>query len=866
MELSAGTRLGPYEIVRAIGAGGMGVVYRAKDTRLDRQVAIKVLTEELRADADRLRRFEQEARTIGALNHPNLVTLHDVGRASDLPYLVTELLDGKPLRGKLADGKLAPRDAIRIASEIARGLAAAHGAGIVHRDIKPENIFVTADDRVKILDFGIAKLRKDDGTDLGSAATLGPTSATGTGVVIGTPGYMAPEQLAGGEVDARTDVFALGVVLYEMLAGKRPFAADTGIEESYAVVKHAPPELPETVPPALARIVMRCLDKKRELRFQSAADLAFALDALDGTVTAKTVPAIAALPPRRLPIVPIAALAVAGVLGAAWLLRGKSAPAAAPAAAPAPAEPWPAAGPVYHRVTFHSEQKWFARFAPDGKSVLYSKRSGAEYQVERASLARPAVAPIAGAIGRLLDVSPSGTLALRERAPDTPGGVLVTFVEGTGAPRELADNVHDATFVGEQLAIIRDGGAGMALEFPIGHPLVTLDRTEIDLLRASRDGSMFAFAVHPITSDSAGSLVVFDRGGHEIARGKPHTNIDGIAWAPKDREVWMSTEGGLVAMDLQGRERVLLRSSHDLFLRDVLPDGRVLVAPRDGRVRAYVQSGDKPDDDIAWRDTSFVIAVSRDGSTIGMLDGEGVDQTSEGYQLFFRRGTETPVAIEHGYEIALTPDGSRAVILCTCDRDPLRVVPTNAKGGAAKTIATAPVEHFDLSTRLEITADGKRVIAVGATHGKPPRLWSFPLDGGDATAIGPDQLDLSPDVIEAHLRFAASPDGKWIALPAQKGVRLVATTGGGTRDLTAPHGETPLEFSTDGKSLFVIRTKGWPRAVERVDLATGAHTAIKPIELVEHPERLDMVVDGSGSTIAYSWVATSADLYVLEAP
>ncbi|MCX5747332.1 MAG: serine/threonine-protein kinase, partial [Proteobacteria bacterium] len=287
MELATGTQVGPYEIQRKLGAGGMGVVYRALDSRLGRQVAIKVLPESMRHDTDRMRRFEREARTIGALNHPNLVTLHDVGTHDGTPFLVTELLDGMSLRQRLDEGRLEPREAVRIAGEIARGLAAAHGAGVTHRDIKPENIFVIGDDRVKVLDFGIAKLAQKD--DDGTAKTMegvgiggaGPAH-TGTGMVVGTPGYMAPEQLGGADVDARTDIFALGVVLYEMLAGRRPFASESGIEESYAILKQTPRDLPTNVPVAVARVVRRCLEKKPAARFQSASDLAFALEATEG--------------------------------------------------------------------------------------------------------------------------------------------------------------------------------------------------------------------------------------------------------------------------------------------------------------------------------------------------------------------------------------------------------------------------------------------------------------------------------------------------------------------------------------------------------------------------------------------------------
>ncbi|MBZ5629850.1 MAG: serine/threonine protein kinase, partial [Acidobacteriia bacterium] len=226
MSLVAGTKLGPYEIQSAVGAGGMGEVYRARDSRLERTVAIKVLPESFAGDADRLRRFEQEARAVAALNHPNIMAVYDIGERQGTPYMVSELLDGETLREKMKEGAMAQRRAVEYASQIAEGLAAAHDKGVVHRDLKPENVFVSNDGRVKVLDFGLAKLLSHPTkTALGGAPDDGATMGTRTspGMVLGTAGYMSPEQVRGKEVDARTDIFALGAILYEMLSGQRAF-------------------------------------------------------------------------------------------------------------------------------------------------------------------------------------------------------------------------------------------------------------------------------------------------------------------------------------------------------------------------------------------------------------------------------------------------------------------------------------------------------------------------------------------------------------------------------------------------------------------------------------------------------------------
>ncbi len=332
MPLPSGTKLGPYEIVSPLGAGGMGEVYRAKDTRLGREVALKVLPESFAAEPERLRRFQQEARAVAALNHPNILAIHDIGAQGDgpnaLPFLVSELLEGETLRAVLDRGALAQRKAIEYGVQIAHGLAAAHEKGIVHRDLKPENIFVTKDGRIKILDFGLAKL-VEKSVDAPNDATM-TSSHTAAGVVMGTASYMAPEQVRGEPADPRTDIFAFGAVLYEMASGTRVFRRDTAVETMTAVLKDDPPAFADNVhqvSPAFDRIVRRCLEKNPEQRFQSARDLSFALGSLSGTESNLVSRPNAALPhraPVRLWLV--AALALVAVTAATWWLARRPAP------------------------------------------------------------------------------------------------------------------------------------------------------------------------------------------------------------------------------------------------------------------------------------------------------------------------------------------------------------------------------------------------------------------------------------------------------------------------------------------------------------------------------------------------------------
>jgi len=360
--IAPGSRFGPYEIVGWLGAGGMGEVYRARDSRLGRDVAVKLIAAAA-ADPSRLRRFEQEARAAAAIAHPNILAVYDIGVQDGVPYIVSELLEGEPLRRRIEAGSLPLRKALDIARQTAVGLAAAHDKGIVHRDIKPDNLFIAADGHVKILDFGIAKL-----TAQGDEATLpGVPTATGTGTVIGTAAYMSPEQVRGEPVDARSDIFSLGVVLHEMLSGAPPFNRDTAAETMAAILKADPPDLDAPgIPPATARVIARCLEKDREARFQSARDLAFGLEVMSGTTAVK--PAAPVPAPRRvwgavaLAVVLIGALAAA----AAWLLPRNQ-----------PAFENPLATARFSSVTDFEGSELDAMISPDGKFVVFlSDRDG----------------------------------------------------------------------------------------------------------------------------------------------------------------------------------------------------------------------------------------------------------------------------------------------------------------------------------------------------------------------------------------------------------------------------------------------------------------------------------------------------------
>lgn len=372
MTLESGTSIGPYEVEAPLGAGGMGEVYRARDTRLGRDVAVKILPDSFSHDSDRLHRFELESRAVAALNHPNILAVFDTGRHNASPFLVSELLEGESLRSILDGGGLPSRKAVDYAVQIAQGLAAAHEKGIVHRDLKPENIFVTKEGRIKILDFGLAKLVRK-----AAAAAEGVTltsSQTAAGVVMGTASYMAPEQVRGDAADARSDIFSFGAVLYEMLSGKRAFRRDTPVETMTAVLKDDPPELTGSgsqISPALDRIVRRCLEKFPEQRFQSAKDLSFALSALSGTDSSSALKLVEGRKFSWKLWLPLA-VALLAVVGITWIVARR------PAAAARMQFAIPVPGEVSH-MALSADGSTLAFVSPDEKSgipMLYVQRIG----------------------------------------------------------------------------------------------------------------------------------------------------------------------------------------------------------------------------------------------------------------------------------------------------------------------------------------------------------------------------------------------------------------------------------------------------------------------------------------------------------
>ncbi|HYB53085.1 MAG TPA: protein kinase, partial [Thermoanaerobaculia bacterium] len=666
MTLVAGARLGPYEIVSALGAGGMGEVYRAKDPRLGREVAIKVLPSSFSQDTDRLKRFEQEARAAGVLNHPNITAVYDLGSHDGAPYIVTELLEGETLRSRLSAGALPARKATDYAIQIARGLAAAHEKGIVHRDLKPENLFLTRDGRVKILDFGLAKLKTEkDGEQQTDLRTV---SGTEPGVVLGTMGYMSPEQVRGKPADRRSDLFSFGTILYEMLSGQRAFRGETAADTITAILTREPPDLSTTskdIHPGLERILRHCLEKNPEERFESARDVAFDLEALSGisgTHATGTVP-VAALPGRR-PTWPAAAAAVlvalaVGIAGGLFAGRRMS----------------ESRSISFRQLTFRRGEIESARFAPDGEAILYTAAwDGKPMELFTTRLDSPESRPF-GLIGaEVLSLSLTGEMAVsvgrRARSGFTRTGMLARLsMTGGGAPKDIREDVLYADWSpdGKELAIVREAGGKAQLEFPIGKVLHS-SAGWLSHPRVSPSGGEVAVIEHPTFDDDGGYVLLVDTSGKSKRLTGDFASILGLCWERTGREVWFTASRigfnrFVHAVTRSGDVRVLAVATGGMTIQDVSRTGRVLLS-QDKAHQGLVAFGPGLDKelDLSWLDWSLAASISRDGSMV--LFDESGEGGGAGYSVYVRKLDGTPaIRLGEGSAQTLSPDGKLALAI-----------------------------------------------------------------------------------------------------------------------------------------------------------------------------------------------------------
>ena len=823
MTVPVGTRLGPYEIVGSLGAGGMGEVYRARDPRIGRDVAIKVLPQSLANDADRLRRFEQEARATGTLNHPNLLVIFDFGSHDDSPFIVSELLEGATLRELLRD-KLPLRKALDFGVQIANGLAAAHDKGVVHRDLKPENIFVTRDDRVKLLDFGLAKLTIAEPAEKSAAETQ--QRGTSPGMVVGTAGYMSPEQIRGTAIDHRSDIFALGIVLYEMISGVQPFRRDSSVETMNAILHDDAPALKDdAAPPVLIRLLEHALDKNPSRRFESARDVAFALDAISGSAETSAVKTKAA--------------------------RKKT---------EAPKEV------SYQRLTFRRGFVMSARFSPDG-SIIY----GAAWEDKPLELfsSHPA-SPEARTLGLpsadVLSVSPTGELALslgrRYVAGYVTSGTLARSPLGSTAPRALCEDVQDAEWMPDtrELLITRSVGGMLRIESPIDHVIYETPHW-ISGSRPSPKGDRIAFIDHPLWGDDSGVLVVIDRQGKELLR-TPNIwpSTGGLAWAPKGDEVVVAVDGShgsgrdIIAINMSGKHRTVLPTFGRTRLHDISADGRMLLGADSGRREvAAGRVGEGDAKNLSWFDWSWLSDISDDGKFVLIteqasavrgrntmyvraVDGSPAVHIGEGH------GRGRPFSRDGKWIVAETPKG-------------LEMLPVGT--GQARIIRTHNLERL---LAWQLFPDNRRLLALGHTPGEPTHLFELMVDGS-----APPRM-ISPAV--ASWPMFISNSGKLVVSnDSENRMILLPIEGGEPRPVAgARPGDVPLGFATDDDALWVFQRGRVSVNIERIALDTGERKLWQAMQPSDPAGILDVFpvhITPDGKSYAYGYRRFLSDLFVV---
>ena len=797
-------------------------MYRARDPRLQRNVALKIVHPSLTITPEQVDRFSREARAAGSLHHPNILVVFDVGVENGKPYLVSELLEGESLRDRLDRGPLPYRKALDYGIQMAQALGAAHAKGIWHRDVKPANTFITTDGRIKLLDFGLAKLseRVSD-----SASDETTADASKPGMIRGTAGYMSPEQARAERVDHRTDLFSLGAILYEMFTGTRAFQRASTVETLHAVLREEPAdplELTPSLPLAAAVTVRRCLEKSVEERFQSARDLAFQLQQLrDGTLAGRLTAAAAAASWRRRAL--LAGMLALAALGVAWAIGH-----------------FPRRSPSFEQLSFRRGRIGGARFVSEGQAVIYSE-AGDRNQREVWRL-DPSEGPKSRALTRYagaeLMATRKGELALSLDRRFVGGkhfvGRLATApIDGDGRPREVRNDVEDADWdpAGKDLATVittGPGGAESRLEYPPGHVLHVA--RSIRSPRFSPDGQRIAFLEDTTGPGIVGRVAVVDLEGHFTPLTEVWRNARGLAWSPAGDEVWFTAGGwwadrALRAVDLGKGQRLVLSAPTSLTLWDIARDGRVLFT-RDEENRGLMgrAPGDTEESDLSLYDSSGLASLSADGHSLLFNDRFG---------LYLRGADETAPPLDLGFAEAyaddLSPDGKWAVAT-TSTPSRLVLVPTGA--GDRRELPPHGIVSYNGALWFP---RGRRILFNGAMAGEPLRSYVQDIERGApvpltpfhtrAVAISPDERWVAGIGAEPSLEMAAA------SAPAASppGITLWPVAGGPSRSVPGSQADDrPVAWSEDGKSLWVFRWTEVPAEVYRLDIDSGrrelAHT------------------------------------------
>ncbi len=814
--LAAGTRLGPYEVLGPLGAGGMGEVYRVRDERLSRNVALKVLPGEISADKSRLERFEKEARAASSLNHPSIVTIYDIGSADSVSYIAMELVEGRTLREVLASGSIALRRLLSFSAQIADGLARAHSAGIVHRDLKPENLMITRDGFVKILDFGLAKLvpsgfESSEGSHL---ATV--TRGTEPGTVLGTVGYMSPEQASGHPVDFRSDQFSLGAILYEMAGGKRAFERPTPVQTLSAVIEDEPEPIAAVapkIPTNLVWIIERCLAKDPEDRYAASKDLARDLAALRDHASSMSTPSVGQPAARRFrpSRALFAAASLAGIaLAVLAFLAGRSLQARRDRETPPPAT---------QTLTFRRGFLTGARFAPDGETIVYSAAwDGKPSEIFTTRVGSTDSRPLGIFPAGVLAISFTGEMAISlgcQNRWEPCFGTLARVPLAGGTPREMLDHVGSADWSpdGKELAAVHAVEGGDRIEYPVGKVLYQ-SAGYLTFLRVSPDGNRVAFLEHPQGDDERGFVCVVDRAGHKRNLTGEWRLLLYTLWSPPGDEVFFYGDrgegGGIFGADLSGGVRATpwIRG-----LDDISRNGVALDAGQYRNIRSDILAlapGASRESNLSWLADSHAAALSRDGRSLLLYEYMARKAGAQNFQTFLRRtdGAD-PKLLGEGKALALSPDEKWALVARPSPSPHLTLLPTGV-GEPRDLPARAAVQYHWAS----FFPDGRRILIASQEKGKPPRSYIQNLAGGPPR----------PFAEEGMRATLVSPDGTEIAGTTLAGLQLIYRADGEGRAraiLGAEPGDFLVQWSADGKSMLVRGEEERPLTLYRIDLGTG---------------------------------------------
>lgn len=845
-----------YKIESQLGAGGMGVVYLARDTHLGRSVALKVLPPTLLKDPSRRKRFVQEAKTASALNHPNIITIYDIDSAEiggqAIDFIAMEYIEGKTIDRLIGKQGMPVKDALRIAAQIAGALTAAHAAGIVHRDIKPANVMVTEEGLAKVLDFGLAKM--DEKSEI--ADPYAPTQAmkiadllSEEGMIAGTLAYMSPEQAESKKVDARSDVFSFGSVLYEMITGKRAFSGDSKVAILAAILNKEPRPLEmrnSRLGSELDRLLGRCLKKDPKRRWQTMADLKIEIEELQEDSSSLPLDAPKLGNARRASSIylkrwlwPVmAGMVLSAVAGGILWQR---------TIAPKPA--------AYHRITFRRGDVSAARFAPDGQTIVYSAEwDGAASQIYSTTAVSRESRPLGLPGAQLLSISSTGELAI---LLNKPGGTLARVQLAGGEPRQILEKVSQADWSpdGKSLAVVREAGDKFRLEFPIGKVLYETSGRPPLLLRVSPRGDNIAFFDFDMeTLDFAVSIV--DLKGHKRILSRGWKGTCGLGWSADGGEVWFNTSvtGGdpaMHAVSLTGKLREVTQAPVWLNLLDIGRDGRILLTEVGNRmVMRALLPANKEEKDLSWLDTSQVRDISSDGKSVLFLEISYGDVRNPA--IYIRKTDGSPaVRLGDGVRAALSPDG-RWVASTVREQGGSQLLLLPSGAGESRPLTTPGMRYES----AEWFPDGNRVLFNGGQKDRPSRVFAQDLGGGKPMPITP----------EGVTGCCVSPDAKQIVVKLGGKFLLYPVSGGAPRVLAdATANESAIRWHVSGDSIFVAGMDRTYIDLLRMDARTGAKTLVRQLR---PPDPVgvtssSVTVTPDGASYAFSFQRDLSNLFLV---